>query len=300
MEKLGALGYLAAPVSAPSGPLPDPKSGLPILQRGMAVVERAQRGEAAAIEELGHIVEENPGMLDLRLQLAQLLTAQGRFEEALAHYERGVELAPLAANGMLIEAGRIHLRLGNFEQAEEHARAVLERLPAEGFHLLAGVAMARNDTNRALEAARQAVAAEGLPRAESLLLLARIHKTRGENVEALQVLDQLQTRVERGSLPAVPMLQFERGDALGRLGRNEEAVQAFGREIEAFPHNTRAYVHLAILYATARRFESIEPLLERMVEANPAAETMLLAASTVEGLGDEAGARRWRARAAAE
>lgn len=296
-ERLAALGYLATPVTS-VGPLPDPKAGLPVLKRVRAAFERAGAGDhETAARLLAGIVAEQPGMLDARIQLAKSLTALGRLEDALEQYRLAAERAPAAADGLMVEAARLHLQLGRLEDAETQARAVLEPLPVEGHQLLAQVAAARGDIRGALAEAERAVSAEQLPRAESLLLLARLQLASAEHQAALATLDGLAGRVASGRLEPVPWLQFERGEALGRLERNADAAAAFREEIRFFPGHTRAYAHLCFVYAAMRRFDEIDPLLDAMVRADPRPETLLLAAGTAERLGDLEGAERWRLRA---
>jgi hypothetical protein len=57
---------------------------------------------------------------------------------------------------------------------------------------------------------------------------------------------------------------------------------------------------LAIVYGIQRRtFGDVDRLLEAMVAASDMPETMELAAKTLDTMGDAAGARTWRKRAAA-
>ncbi|MDX1383685.1 MAG: sulfatase-like hydrolase/transferase, partial [Thermoanaerobaculia bacterium] len=109
MEKLRALGYLAAPVRA-TGSLPDPKENLPLLRRVRAALRTAASGRhAEAVAGLEAVLAENPDMLDVRFQLAQSLTAMGRLDEALAHYRRALESGSIAVPALLVETGRILL-----------------------------------------------------------------------------------------------------------------------------------------------------------------------------------------------
>jgi len=106
-------------------------------------------------------------------------------------------------------------------------------------------------------------------------------------------------RVEAGELPPLAWLAFQRGDLLARLGRADEAEQAFEAEIRAFPSNARAYASLAVLHASEGRSGAVDPLLRAMVEASPLASTIELAAETAERLGSREEAAAWRRRAAA-
>jgi uncharacterized protein HemY len=196
-----------------------------------------------------------------------------------------------------MEKARIFLKRGRLDEAERHARAVAEGLPAEAHEVLARVAAARGRLAEAEREARLAYEAEAAPRAEVVLLAAEIHLAKSEIPQALALLDPLHAKVAAGERPPVESLEFLRGDALARLGRASEAEQALREEIRRFPTMARAYASLAFLCATQRRFAEIEPLLEAMAAADPRRETLLLAADTAERLGDTQGARAWRRRA---
>jgi tetratricopeptide (TPR) repeat protein len=119
----------------------------------------------------------------------------------------------------------------------------------------------------------------------------------GAFAEALDVLDELRARLPTDGSRPIPNLELERGEALAYLGRSAEAAQAFQAEIREFPTNLAAYSKLAFVYAVLKQFDRIDPLLERMVSAQPGRESLLLAADTAARLGDEGGSRAWRRRA---
>ncbi len=295
--KLAALGYSAHAVKAGPGPLPDPKTAIAALPLIKQALETGAAGDhAGAIAILSGLVARYPAMLDARFQLASNLADVGRYDEALAQYDRAIEFAPAAADGMLLEKGRIDLKLGRLDEAEKYARAAVPALPAEAHELLGSVALARGALDPALSEAELAVHAEAVPRADSLLLLAQVHLQRGEAAPALALLEPLHQKVAAGR-PPIPSLEFLRGDALARLARNDEAERAFRDSIRLYPRDWRAYSSLAFLYAVERRLGEIEPLIHAMVAANPGRDTYLAAASTSERLGDAEGARAWRRRA---
>ena len=210
----------------------------------------------------------------------------GRSDAAIECNRQAISIAPVAANGMLVEIARIFLHEGRLEQAEEHARAVLDSLPVEGNDVLARVAIERRDAAAAQRYAEAAAGAEKVPRAESMILLARTHMLQGRFDQGLALLDQLRARLQVKNVPLPPELEFQRGEALAYLDRSEEAAAAFREEIRCYPGNADAYSRLAFVYAVRKEFDRIDPLLEAMVAANPRRETYLL------GGRDRAAARR--------
>ena len=239
-------------------------------------------------------------MIDGRFQLASSQRALGRLSDALATYQGTLGVsAPAAHSGILVEIARVLVQQGELDLAAEHARQAQSDLPTETSLLLSEIAAAEGDLEGARQLAERALASESLPRAETLLLLGRLELAQNRPSEALVYLDQLSRRVTLGARQPVEGLEFERAQALARSGQSQAAVAAFEAEIAAFPSNPLPYAHLAVLAVTLGQAERVDPLLEAMVAEAPAPESYLLAAQTVERLGNSKEAERWRARAAA-
>ncbi|MCL4838094.1 MAG: hypothetical protein KJ058_09025 [Thermoanaerobaculia bacterium] len=109
----------------------------------------------------------------------------------------------------------------------------------------------------------------------------------------------MRARIAAGELEPLATLEVTAGDALARLGRGAEAEAAFRSEIQRFPGGTEAYARLALLLASQRRFDEIQPLLDGMVAAIPGPRSLLLAGQVMEDLGNLQDARGYRARAQA-
>ncbi|HJQ37624.1 MAG TPA: tetratricopeptide repeat protein, partial [Thermoanaerobaculia bacterium] len=77
-----------------------------------------------------------------------------------------------------------------------------------------------------------------------------------------------------------------RGDLFARMGRVDDAVAAYRREIANFPNDTQAYANLAIIYFIEGRRADTNRLLDEMVRANPHPGARELAARTRESLKD--------------
>jgi len=296
--KLEALGYLSRSAAVGAGPLPNPMEALPSLgELGAAsdLIEDKKYAEAETI--LRALVEQYPAMMVARAQLATCLSALRRPQEALDQLLVAREMTPEAAPGLAIKIAKALLQLGRPAEAAAEAESALPFNPSEAHELLAHSFLARRDLGQAAEQARLAVEADRIGRPEAIRLLARIHLLQGRPEDALAILDPLQRQVQAGNLPAVPALQSFRGDALARLGRNNEAEEAFLQEIRDFPGNLQAYVDLAILYATSGRVDRADAILTQMVEARPAPPTYRLAADIASRLGRSELAKAWREQA---
>ena len=295
-ERLAALGYLGAP-AASEGPRRNPREHIPVLARVQQTFVLNQQGRYR--ESVGlcrEILRDYPELVDVYNQLAGDLRRLGRLDEALAAYREALRRSPSLLDSLAVEVGKLELDLGHLEAAELNARQAEKLNPAEAHLLLAGVAAQRRDWATAEREARLAQGREDLPRLPALLLLARVLVEQGRLRDALAVLDRATRRVTQDGARPVPGLDSTRGDVFARLGRAAEAEIAFRDEIARFPTTTVAYVRLAILLASQRRFAEIDPLLEEMVRASPQPATYELAARAMADLGNEEGALDYRRR----
>ncbi|MEO6487628.1 MAG: tetratricopeptide repeat protein [Thermoanaerobaculia bacterium] len=127
--------------------------------------------------------------------------------------------------------------------------------------------------------------------------MADVKRAEGDLAAALDATDAAAKRARELNVAKLYRLDFLRGDILARMGRVEESIAAYRREIENFPQNTQAYANLAIIYFIEGPRAEVDRLLEKMVAANPHPGAYELAARTLESLEDRHGAARWRQRA---
>ncbi len=80
-----------------------------------------------AIESLRSFVELSPSSDAARIKLGELYYSEGQYDEALAQYEKAVELNPDAGN--LYALGQAYLQTGDFSKAEEQFMQVLLMAP---------------------------------------------------------------------------------------------------------------------------------------------------------------------------
>lgn len=292
-RKLAALGYLGSSLKIdPNEALPDPKSKIHTLgQFGEAMAHIAREEHTQAVPILQSIVAENPRMVDGWENLAQSLHRLGRREEALAAYEKAMELSG-GVGHVAIGAASVLLDLGRLDEAQKHAELGLETGPAAAHSLLAQIAIQRGDLGQAEKEARAALESRG-SRVGPLVTLAQVLQKAERLDEALQTTDQAVAELEKmEGRRRFTGLFFVRGDLLARLGRTAEAEQAFLREIEDYPANYKAYSRLAVLYASEGRGEETVGILRRMVERESSPGAYAEAVRTLRVVGDPQGAAR--------
>lgn len=293
MEKLAALGYLGGTADVGAGPLPDPRERIHVLadvKAGFKLAAAGRDEEALAIFQ--GVLEANPMFFDARFEMAQTLKRLGRFPEAYGAFKSALRASPSLAVPLSLELGRVCLKLGKLEEAEANARIGLSSNAPVGHELLARIALASDDLATAESEAR-AVHGDRTAELGAAVVRAEVAIRRGTPAEALSVLSD--AKRGRSDSDMVPDIDFLRGDALARLGRNDEAEAAFKEEIRRFPKNTQAYTRLAVVYGIQRKtYGEVDQLLQAMVNADPRPATVELAAQTLETLGDPQGARAWR------
>ncbi len=297
--RLAALGYLSGAATAGSGPLKNPRDHIAVLARIQQTFVLNQQGRyRESVELCRAILRDEPELVDVEFQLAGNLRRLGRSQEALDVYHQAIRRAPQLVDSVAIEIAKIELDLGNLDAAKLNAQQALKLDPNEAHLALAAVAEAKSDFAGAEREARQALGDADRPRVPALILLARVLAEQQKLPEALEVADRATERVAQDGAHPVATLASTRGDILARMGRNQEAEAAFREEMTRFPTTTAAYVRMAILLASEHRFAEIEPTLETMVKASPHPATYMLAARTMHDLGNEEGARAFRARGA--
>ncbi|MBN2369265.1 MAG: sulfatase-like hydrolase/transferase, partial [Vicinamibacteria bacterium] len=299
-ERLAALGYVDRVAASVSGPLPDPRRSIHLLDELNAAFKLTAEGmDEEGVGALRAIVARQPRLFDAWYEMAQALARLERFREAHEAYVAAKRASPSLAGPATLGLSLACLELGRVDEAEAHARASLSVHPAQAHELLARVALARDRLEDAEREARQAVG-DAVAEINAQLLRAEIRIRRGDFESALAVLEKTRARVASGETRLPRDLDFLTGDALARLDRKDEAEAAFRREIRAFPRNARAYVRLAIVVALqGRARHEVDGVIESMVSAHPAPETMRLAVEAYESLGNDAAANRWRKRMSA-
>jgi arylsulfatase A-like enzyme/Flp pilus assembly protein TadD len=296
-KKLAALGYLGSIQPAGSGPLPDPKDRIGEIASMLDAMRFAMNGQhAKAVRGFRNILEKNPRLADAWNQLGTSLESMGRYEEAAEAYRKAITVTPELSGEFGLRLGAILLKLNRFDEAEKHAELGESTNSGGSHYLRARIALARKNYARA-ESEAKIAQADQYSHAAATVLLAQVYAQQDRAQEAYAIAEQIAKEAEVRKLGPVESLEFARGDALARLERYDEAIEAFRREIANFPQNRNAYGSLYLVYMLTDRPSEAREALEQMVEANPNRRAFVFAAETTEAVGDRRAATAWRRRA---
>lgn len=302
-QRLAALGYVGSQTGAAatraSDALPDPKDKIDVLrryQRASALASEGRWTEAATAYRA--LLQTEPDMIDGWLQLARASDRAGRPTDALDAYRQIITRDSKNA-AALTGATAVLVQLGRFDEARAHAELAIDVAPALAHELLARLAVQRGDATAARTHAAAAAAADpSLPVPafiEGLLLY-----NQGAYAAAIAPLTQaaqaLSARTEQ-----VADMRYVLADALARQERFAEAIPWFTAEIAAFPGHVRARAGLAmVLWTTGRQREAVAAVeaLEAAGRTQAGPEADAAAAQLWAIFGDTARAAAARARAA--
>ncbi len=269
-KALESLGYLSTG-RAGSGSGADPKDKVMEMEAIQDAVEMLfHRRYDEAILGLQTLLLNNPDSPRLRQHLGNALLQTGRIHEAIAEFERSVQLAP-EDFGLRTSLGSAYMRAGDSARAERSFLAVLavNAHVAEVHHNLGLLAQGRGDTEAALASYENALAEDptllraavnlGLlyekaarPR-DAVRMYLRVAQLEPQNVralfsaafilvqngayqEALAVLDQA-----RLSHPQSPLPHIYRSQVYRRMGDLQAAEQELQAALALDPDSAEAH-----------------------------------------------------------
>ena len=297
-QRLAALGYVgggsSASLTLPGDQLADPKDKVKILERFRRAADLA--GALKFDEAVGvyrEVLAEDPEMIDVWVQLAEVQVRRGSMPEAIAAYKEVITRRPKDPGALIGVAGAL-LRTGKLDEAQQHAVLAISVAPAGAHEVLAKIALARRDPQTARrEAALAQQADSSLPMphyVEGLLLY-----NENRHAEALGPLLRARDAL-RGRTVQMNDLNYYIGDSLARLERYREAEPYLLDEVRLFPHNTRARAGLAMLYRAMGRNAESERAIEEMLRVSPTPEARVVAAQLWTMFGEPEKAQRIRIR----
>lgn len=297
--KLAALGYVGtqrgALAESDSDSLPDPKDKVDVLRQYRRATRLAGEDRVDdAIAAYRALLAADPAMTDVWLQLAALYDRRGQDAQALEAYRAIVARDPKDPAALTGAASAL-VRLGRLDEARAHAELAVDVAPAGAHEMLARIALnARNFP----EARRQAALAEQadptLPMTAAVE--GAVRYAEGNYAGAVEPLREA-ARGMAARTEQLPDVSYFLADALARLERYGEAEPFFLAEIRHFPNNLRARAGLAMLYRAMGRVEASDHVVGELIRVAPTPEGYGLAADLWSMFGDPRRAEAMRARA---
>jgi choline-sulfatase len=299
-RRLAALGYVGtqsgASLSLPGDRLPDPKDKIGILKQYREATELARTGRPAEAETLfRRLLREEPDMLDAWLQLADVYRRRAMTADMVNAYREVIARSPKNLAALMGIAGGL-LRLGRLDDARAHAQMAIDLAPAAAHETLARIAIERGDAEGARREARLAHDADPTLPAPAYVEGVLLHRQRqfaAALPRLLEARDALAGRAEQ-----IPDVNFLAGDAAAQLGRYDEAERLFRAELAAFPSHVRARAGLAMLYRASGRDADSDRAVADLIRDVPTREGYDVAAQlwTMFGQPGKAAAIRAEAR----
>ena len=294
LERLQALGYVGgAEGAAPrrTGPPPDPKDKLPLLQELLQAQGLRDAGRLdEATRRLEELVRKDPDNPAVHLALSTVYFRRKDAGNAIAAARRAVELNPDSAVSVL-DLAFAYQAADRASEAATGFERVLELDPENLKALvnLAEIHHQRGEREKALDLYQRAAAVA--PR------FALVQVNRGSLALELSRLDVAEEALSKaaalgGSPPS--SLHFNLGVIAEQRGRPAVAVREYRAEVAAHPDAFKAWVNLGLLERQAGRTEAAVAAFERAAAAK--ADEMAgpyLLAETLAGLGRRTEALRW-------
>ena len=279
-QKLAALGYVGTQTGGaprvPGDELPDPKDKIDVLKKYKRATDLAgQRQFAAAADAMRELLRSDPQMTDVWVQLAGMYERLGRTADAVEAYKGGIKSNPQNAASLTgAAAGLFQLR--RLDEARAHAELAVAVAPAAAHELMARIAVERGDAETARREAQLAHDADPSLPTPDMVEGMMLHK-QGQYAAAVPHFMKAR-EVVAGRTVKVPDVNYYIADSLARLERYQEAESFFDAELAAFPNNVRARAGQAMLYRATGRDAQSEEAIATMLRTTPTPEAYDLAA----------------------
>ena len=299
-QKLAALGYVgtqtATSLEADSDKLRDPKDRVGVLKKYKRATDLAgARQFNDAIVLYREILRDEPGMSDVWLQLADIYNRLGMTTHAVDAFKEVVKRHQKDPAGLTGAAAGL-LRLGRLDEAKAHAELAIDVAPATSHELLARIALQRRQADvarREAGLAQQADRTLPLPEfVEGVLLHAQ-----GQYAAAIPHLERARDALQKRTVQ-VPDVNYYLGDSLGRLERYPDALRSFRAELALFPGHVRARAGMAMIYRVQGMQEQSEQAIADLLKNAPTREGYGVAAQLWTMFGEPGRAAQTRAAAA--
>jgi len=226
-----------------------------LCNEGLSAADRSDLIRAESLLE--QAVQNCPVDVDARRHYADVLWQRGLEMEAVTQIAKALELSPADA-GLSIEAGRMYLELGLFDEADRLAGEAVRLAPrnAEAWHLRGQVSLARGQAQPALADFHRSLALAAENRG-TLLDTAEAYRRLDRPQRALATLAILGETYGPGDLPAEVL--FLEGLAQEALGRPADAIESYQRAVSRGDAPPEAAARLAALEPGAAPVIAAEP-----------------------------------------
>ncbi|MBA2302469.1 MAG: sulfatase-like hydrolase/transferase [Acidobacteria bacterium] len=297
-QKLAALGYVGtqsgSALQLPGDQLPNPKDKVDVLRMYRSAGRlAAERKYAEAAVLFRRLLQSDPGMTDVWLQLAEAHNRLAQTNEALAAYKEVIARDPKNP-AALTGATAALLRAGRIDEAKAHAELTVGVAPAIAHETLARIAVQQGDHATARRHAQLAQQADPTLPMQAFIEGMILHG-QGQYAAAadklLEARRAIAVRTEQ-----LPDLDYLAGDSLARLERYQEAEGLFKSELAVFPSHVRARGGLAMLYKATARDAEAERMVGDIIRTAPTPEGLELAAQLWTMFGEPGKAAAVRAR----
>ncbi len=220
---------------------------------------RRRQGRAAEAEELYRCsLTERPDQAHVHHNLGNLYYSLGRFDEAIAEQREAIRLKPNYPEAHL-NLGKALSATGRSAAAEKAYRKALWLRPGYPF-ALQSLGAVLNDLRRPKEAEavlKQALAANPADPRQTAALehnLGVALNLQQRFAQAVALFDAAQAKA-----PDMPLVDYNRGHALQRLGKLDDAAENYRRAVKRNPLDLAAHRDLnALLYRLARDDEFLK------------------------------------------
>lgn len=270
-QKLAALGYVGtqsgAALQLPADQLPDPKEKIDTLRnyrRAVRLGGEQKYAEAAAL--FRQLLRTDPGMTDVWLRLAEAHNQLGQPAEALAAYKQVISRDPKNP-AALTGATSTLLRAGRIDEAKAHAELSVDVAPAIAHETLARIAVHEKNPAAARRHAELAQRADPTLPMTAFVEGMLLHAEANYAAAAQQFLAAKQAM--SGRTEQLADLNFLAGDSLARIERYEDAERLFKAELSVFPAHVPSHTGLAMLYKATGRDAEAERAIEALLRNAP-------------------------------
>lgn len=222
-----------------------------------------------ARRDLEQVGELDAQSLLARDDMARLLKAEGRLDEAMRVVTDGLEIAPRDAL-LLVRRGSCLASMGLLPQAMEAYRQAQASGVDLGLvlSLVGGMHKRLEQPEQAIEAYRQAIVYDGQD-AFSIRMLGHLYVSLGRLDEARSMLTLLEKVADKSAY-----VYCKIGDLYGALGHKDKAIEAYEAGLRVDARDISCLANLARYQASAGRPDESRALIGRLARADTQSSTV--------------------------